>query len=156
MLSRKNRKELPALGIVKDIKIDIKSLVEYCVNQNLLDVDIYEDIKVAQYPLVKGNNIPSSHFNTNKGMQEFTIANSYSKEHFFKEEDAEFLQGDNYKQLYLTEFDSTKRSGNVSSNDTNIFQRSKRLNPDHPSYLPEADEYNYGIRNSLVCAAMFL
>lgn len=151
MRSRKNRKELPALGVVKDIKIDIKSLVEYCVDKNLLDVDIYEDIKVAQYPLVKGNNIPSSHFNTNKGMQDFTTVNSYSKENFFKEEDADFLQGDKYKQLYLTEFDSTKRSGNVSSNETNIFQRSKRLNPDHPSYLPEADEYNYGIRNSLVC-----
>lgn len=68
----------------------------------------------------------------------------------FKEDGAPFLQGKKYKQLYLTEFDSTKRSGNVSYDKTTIFQRSKRLDPDHPSYLPEADEYNYGIRNELV------
>ncbi len=160
MRSRKNRKELPALGVVKNIRIDTKSLVEYCISQGLLDTNLYDDInvttraddiKMTRFPLVNGSIDPSSHFNTNKGMQDFTIANSYCKESFFKEEQAEFLQGEKYKQLYLTEFDSSKRSKKLSLHETNIFERSRRLNPKHPSYLPEADEYNYGIRNSLVC-----
>ena len=151
MRSRKNRKELPALGVVKDIRIDIKSLVEYCISQGLLDTNLYGDINVEHYPLMKDNNIPPPHFNTNKGMQDFTIVNSYCKESFFKEEGAEFLQSEKYKQLYLTEFDSSKCSKKISLHETNIFERSKRLNPEHPSYLPEADEYNYGIKNSLVC-----
>jgi hypothetical protein len=154
---KKNRKELPALGIVKDIKIDIKLLVEYCISQGLLDTNIYNDIKVT--PTLKPyialpstvSTTANSHFNTNKGMQDFTIVNSYCKESFFKEEEADFLQGEKYKQLYLTEFDSSKRSKEISAHETNIFERSKRLNPKHPRYLPEADEYNYGAKNSLVC-----
>jgi hypothetical protein len=158
--SRKNRKELPALGVVKNIKINTKLLIEYCIDKGLLDNNLYDDInvttrsddiKMTRFPLVDGRLDPSSHFNTNKGMQNFTIANSYCKESFFKEKDEGFLQSEKYKQLYLTEFDSSKRSEKVSLNKTTIFERSRRLNPKHPSYLPEADEYNYGIRNSLVC-----
>lgn len=148
--SRKNRKELPAVCVVKNIKVDTEALVAYCYEQKLFDTRNYEDINVIQYPLVKGKSIPPSHFNTHKGMQDFTTANSFCKESFFKEEGAEFLQGEKYKQLYLTEFDSTKKSGNISCKETTIFQRSKRLDPDHSSYLPEADEYNYGIKNELV------
>ena len=158
--SRKNRKELPALGVVKNIKINTKLLIEYCIDKGLLDNNLYDDInvttrsddiKMTRFPLVDGRLDPSSHFNTNKGMQNFTIANSYCKESFFKEKKEGFLQSEKYKQLYLTEFDSSKRSEKVSLNKTTIFERSRRLNPKHPSYLPEADEYNYGIRNSLVC-----
>jgi hypothetical protein len=148
--SRKNRKELPAVCVVKNIKVDTEALVAYCYEEKLFDTRNYEDINVIQYPLVKGKSIPSSHFTTHKGMQDFTTVNSFCKESFFKEEEAEFLQGEKYKQLYLTEFDSTKRSGNISYNETTIFQRSKRLDPKHSSYLPEADEYNYGIKNELV------
>lgn len=158
--SRKNRKELPALGVVKNIKINTKLLIEYCIDKGLLDNNLYDDInvttrsddiKMTRFPLVDGRLDPSSHFNTSKGMQNFTIANSYCKESFFKEKNEGFLQSEKYKQLYLTEFDSSKRSEKVSLNKTTIFERSRRLNPKHPSYLPEADEYNYGIRNSLVC-----
>ena len=158
--SRKNRKELPALGVVKNIKINTKLLIEYCIDKGLLDNNLYDDInvttrsddiKMTRFPLVDGQLDPSSHFNTSKGMQNFTIANSYCKESFFKEKNEGFLQSEKYKQLYLTEFDSSKRSEKVSLNKTTIFERSRRLNPKHPSYLPEADEYNYGIRNSLVC-----
>ena len=158
--SRKNRKELPALGVVKNIKINTKLLIEYCIDKGLLDNNLYDDInvttrsddiKMTRFPLVDGRLDPSSHFNTNKGMQNFTIANSYCKESFFKEKNEGFLQSEKYKQLYLTEFDSSKRSEKVSLNKTTIFERSRRLNPKHPSYLPEADEHNYGIRNSLVC-----
>lgn len=154
--SRKNRKELPAICVVKDIEVDTEALINYCHKQKLFDTEKYKDINVIQYPLVKGKNIPASHFNTKRGMQDFTTANSYCKEKFFKEDGAPFLQGEKYKQLYLTEFDSTKKSKNASFDTdisilkTTIFQRSKRLDPDHPSYLPEADEYNYGIRNELV------
>ena len=149
MRSRKNRKELPAFGVIKDIKIDINSLVKYCITQELLNTNLYDDIKVIKTPATVAE------FETSQkrtiGMQDFVIANSYSKENFFKEKEADYLQGENYKQLYLTEFDHSKRSKKISPHETNIFERSKRLNPEHPSYLPEADEYNYGIRNSLVC-----
>ena len=132
--SRKNRKELPALGVVKNIKINTKLLIEYCIDKGLLDNNLNDDINVTtrsddimmtRFPLVDGRLDPSSHFNTNKGMQNFTIANSYCKESFFKEKDEGFLQSEKYKQLYLTEFDSSKRSEKVSLNKTTIFERRK-------------------------------
>lgn len=128
------RKQLPQFGYIKGMLIDTKALVDYCKENNLLDGTLYDDIKVS----------------SNSTYKNFVVANEFCKESFFKESDAPHMEGEKYKQLYLTEFDQSKKSNKVNLHNTTIFERTKRLKPDHPNYLPEADERNYGIPNLFV------
>lgn len=130
----KNRKQLPNFGYLRTKSVNVDAIIEHMSKSNLLDSKLYNDIKVS----------------ANSRHRDFVIANEYSKNNFFKEESAEKLEGEFYVQLYLTDFDSTKKSGKLELKSTNIFSRTKRLNPKHRTYLPEADELNYGIRNNLV------
>ena len=82
-------------------------------------------------------------------MRDLTVANHVHKNTFFKEEEADSLEGEKYRQLYVTEIDSTKRVASVDVKPTTMLSRLKRIDPQSSSYLPEADERNYGIRNSL-------
>jgi hypothetical protein len=129
----KNRKQLPCFGYLNNITIDIPELIAYLQDQNLLDYQRYTDIKYSA---------GSKH-------QAFVVANEFCKDNFFKEHDAPMMEGELYRQLYLTDFDESKSSNSVKLHNTNIFERTKRLNPDDPRYLPEADELNYGLRNCL-------
>jgi len=128
------RKQLPQFGYLNNIHIDIDELVQYCKANRLLNESLYDDIKVS----------------SNSTYKDFVIANEFCKESFFKESGAPHMEGEKYKQLYLTEFDKRKKSDKVNLHNTTIFERTKRLNPNHPDYLPEADERNYGIPNSFV------
>jgi hypothetical protein len=131
----KNRKELPRLGYLENLpKINIEKLCNELNRSNLLNYDLYTDIKVS----------------ANSKHKDFVISNEFCKNSFFKEDEAESLEGDRYVQLYLTDFDESLRSDNVSLRQTNIFNRTRRLNPNNKNYLPEADELNYGIRNKYV------
>lgn len=130
----KNRKQLPCFGYLKDKQIDISLLLEYLDSQNLLNWDRYNDIN----------------YSSNSKHQAFVVANEYCKDNFFKEKDAPMMEGELYKQLYLTDFDETKQSNKVNLHNTNIFERTKRLFPKNSRYLPEADELNYGVKNHLV------
>lgn len=135
----KNRKQLPRFGYLRDKNVDMKSILEYLECNNLLNWDIYNDIKASN----NGNHTP------------FVKANAYSKENFFKESAAEMLEGDQYVQLYLTDFDNSKKSGDIDIKlDSTIFTRTKRLNPNNKNYLAEADELNYGIRNEYASGIM--
>tara|TARA_B100000085_G_scaffold276866_1_gene296537 strand:+ start:736 stop:1503 length:768 start_codon:yes stop_codon:yes gene_type:complete len=134
----RNRKQLPPFGYLKDRDIDIQNLVSYCNKKNLLNQEKYEDVNVTK------DNHP-----TGSSYTDFVIANEFCKEHFFKEKEAGHMEGKKYRQLYLTEFDKSKRSEKVTLKNTTIFERTKRLNPNNSRYLPEADERNYGKRNKL-------
>jgi hypothetical protein len=129
-----NRKQLPLVAKLNNIKVDINAILEHCRNNDLLDGSKYNDIK----------------YSANSKHQAFLISNEYCKTNFFTETDAQVMEGERYKQLYLTDFDETKLSGKVNLHGTNIFERTKRLDPNDPRYLPEADELNYGVRNKFV------
>jgi len=130
----KSRKQLPRFGYLKNIEVDVDAVLSYLKDKNLLDFNNYNDIKVS----------------ANSKHKNFVIANEFSKDNFFKEEEAMMLEGDHYKQLYLTDFDESKASGKVQLHNTNIFERTKRLSPTNANYLAEADELNYGIFNDHV------
>lgn len=129
----KNRKQLPCFGYLDNRHINIQQLIQYLQDQGLLDWDRYTDIK----------------YSANSRHQAFVVANEFCKDNFFKEPDAPIMEGELYRQLYLTDFDTAKASTGVSLHNTNIFERTKRLDPSDPRYLPEADELNYGVRNEL-------
>ncbi len=130
----KNRKQLPCFGYLDNRVVDIQELLQHLRDQNLLDWNRYTDIK----------------YSANSRHQAFVVANEFCKDNFFKELDAPAMEGELYRQLYLTDFDTTKASAGVTLHNTNIFERTKRLDPSNPRYLPEADELNYGVRNELV------
>lgn len=126
-----NRKQLPLVAKLNNITVDVDSIVDHCRMNGLLDSTKYNDIK----------------YSANSKHQAFLVSNEFCKTNFFTEDEASTMEGEKYKQLYLTDFDETKASGKVSLHSTNIFERTKRLDPSDPRYLPEADELNYGVRN---------
>ena len=130
-----NRKQLPPFGYINHIKVDIDSLLKYCEKEKLLDPTFYDDINVKYEKVSK--------------LKDFVLLNEFNRDKFSEEGEA-YLQGEKYKQLYFTEFDVSKKSNDISAKKTNIFGRSKRLDPKSKNYISEADEYNYGVKNSLV------
>jgi hypothetical protein len=135
-----NRKQLPALAKINK-KVDLQLLRQYIIDNHYDDYSMYNDIKYSG---------ESNH-------QAFLVANKYSKESFFKESGAPLLEGEKYKQLYLTNIDPTlikTDSTKLSDTHKNIFTRTKRLDPTNSLYIPEADELNYGLRNEH-CAGIF-
>ena len=110
------------------------AIVKHLKENNLLDFNRYTDIK----------------YSANSKHQAFVVSNEFCKTNFFTESEAPNMEGELYRQLYLTDFDTNKSSEKVSLHNTNIFERTKRLDPSDPRYLPEADELNYGVRNDLV------
>ena len=130
----RTRKELPRFGYLSGFTVDIAKVLDQLKTDGLLNWDRYTDIKVS----------------SNSKHKNFVVANEFCKDNFFKEEDAPMMEGENYRQVYLTDFDETKSGGEVKFEFTNIFKRTRRLDPSKSEYLPEADELNYGVRNELV------
>lgn len=129
----RNRKELPHMAKILK-KFDINKIVDYCRHNGYTDYTQFNDIK----------------YSSDSNHQSFLLANNFSKNKFFKEEIADNLEGEKYKQLYFTDIDpSLRKSSSEKLVDTgkSIFSRSKRLNPNHHSYIPESDELNYTLRN---------
>ena len=129
-----NRKQLPNFGVLKNYKVDIEQLVEFCFKNNYFDTKLYNDINVS----------------SNSCMKEIVIANSFSKENFFKDSNEDFLESQLYKQRYLTEINNSKEWQTYGDKETTIFGRTRRLNKNSSNYNPKTDEYNYGKRNDLV------
>lgn len=129
-----NRKQLPLIAKLNNINVDINELITYCKSKDLFNSNLYTDIQ----------------YSANSSHQNFLVSNEFCKTNFFTESDAKLMEGEKYKQLYLTDFDESKISNKVSLHSTNIFERTKRLNPLDQRYLPEADELNYGVRNKYV------
>jgi hypothetical protein len=127
----KNRKQLPLVARLNQFTVNVDEILQHCGQHGLLDSSKYTDIQ----------------YSANSRHQEFLVSNEFCKTSFFTETDAPLLEGERYKQLYLTDFDESKRSDRVALESTNIFGRTRRLDPEKDQYLPEADELNYGVRN---------
>jgi hypothetical protein len=141
-LDHKNRKQLPMFGYLDNFKVSVSDVVEYCFKNNLLDPAKYNDIKVS----------------SGSKMAPFVLANNFSKSSFFTEQDAAHLEGEAYKQLYLTDIKPDSTYSNIDSESKKSSQspgqRQSRLNKTHPSYNYFADELNYGSRNSIAQGAL--
>ena len=130
----KTRKELPCYGVIKNFKIDMVKLYQHLADADLLNFEKYNDIKYSAADEFEGYvKAGSTFFNT-----------------YFKEDDAENLESEKFKQLYLTKFDETKSRGDVELKETSFIERVKRLRPGDPRYVPEADELNYGVPTELL------
>lgn len=130
----KTRKDLPRFGYLSEPTVDVNEILNHLKENQLLDWEKYNDIKVS----------------ANSKHKDFVIANEFCKDNFFLEAGAESKEGEAYKQLYLTDFNESCGSDKIKSDSASIFKRTRRLDPTKSDYLPEADELNYGVRNHLV------
>jgi hypothetical protein len=130
----KNRKQLPCFGYLDNFSIDMPALIEHLETNGLLEFDKYNDINLKNQST----------------MRDFIVANEYCHSTFFKEEEAELMNSDKFKHLMLTKFDESKRTDKVNFKFTSVYERQRRLDPNSPNYMPEADELNYGVRTELV------
>jgi Aspartyl/Asparaginyl beta-hydroxylase len=130
----KNRKQLPCFGYLDNFTIDMPALIEHLKTNGLLEFDNYNDINLKNQST----------------MRDFIVANEYCHSTFFKEEEAELMNSDKFRHLMLTKFDESKRTDKVNFKFTSVYERQRRLDPNSPNYMPEADELNYGVRTELV------
>jgi hypothetical protein len=127
----KNRKQLPTFKALNR-KIDIDALLKQCENDGLFDYNKYNDIQKS----------------ADSGYKNFLVGNSACKNGFFIREDEQELEGELYKQLYLTNY-----KGNnvfqVNESPSTVKSRLRRIDPSNKNYMPVLDEYNYGEINDL-------
>jgi len=128
------RRDLPDFGFIPGITADVAALVKFCEEKGYTSPATYNDVKAS----------------ANSDIKDWLVANEYCKNTFFKEDDAPSLEGEMYKQLYLTGMDPTKRRGPVELRMTDAKYRKRRLDPSRPEYVPEADEHNFGVLNDRV------
>jgi hypothetical protein len=130
-----NRKQLPLVArLDSKYHYNVDEVLNHLKSNNLLNFDNYLDIK----------------YSANSKHAAFVLANQYSKNTFFKEDDAESLEGDQYRQLYLTDIDQKHLDQAFNDSHKTIFSRTKRLNPNSSNYHPAADELLYNKRNEYV------
>jgi len=122
----KNRKQLPAFMSLKR-KFDVASVLDYCKNAGLFDYERYNDIKKSA----------DSHY------KNFLVGNAYSKNSFFIDNHERPLEGELYKQLYLTGYKAPEVR-ELAESQTTVKTRLRRLDPGSMDYVPELDEHNYG------------
>lgn len=131
----KTRKQLPAFGYLSNISVDIPALITQLQELKLLDWDNYNCCKFSTADHNYQGLIAASHITYNQ---------------YFKEDSAHTLESEKFRQVQLTEFIGVHSKEPVALDTTSFVQRVRRLDPDHPNYLPEADELNYGRRGPLV------
>jgi hypothetical protein len=124
----KNRKQLPHFFKLKRT-IDVNAIIEYLRQEQLLDYDRYNDIKKS----------------ANSPYKSFLVGNHYSKNKFFIADDEEKLEGELYKQLYLTTYNGELNE--VEETATTTKDRLRRIEPDSKNYIPELDEHKFGKKN---------
>lgn len=127
---------MPPYGKI-DKKVDLPRLQKYCIEQGYTNYDTFNDIKYSA---------DSKH-------KSFLVANTYCKDQFFKEDEADSREGEKYKQLYLTDISPdliTNSEQRLNDTHSSIFIRTRRLDPNSKDYVPEADEYNYTHKNDHV------
>ena len=130
----KTRRQLPCFGYLNNMTIDMPALLSHLETAGLLDYDRYNDINLK----------------AQSTMRDFVVANEYCHSNFFKEDEHEVMNSDKFRHLMLTKFDESKRRDGVDFKFTSVYERQRRLDPDNPNYMPEADELNYGVRTELV------
>ena len=78
-----NRKQLPFVARLNNLKVDVPAVLEYCEQKDLLDINKYNDIK----------------YSTDSKHQAFVVSNEFCKTNFFTESDAPTMEGERYKQI---------------------------------------------------------
>lgn len=131
---KKTRKELPCYGYIDGMTVDVPKVLKYLEDNNLLNFKEYNDI----------------HLSNGGNFEGYVRAHEHVQNNYFKDADTPSLEGDKFRQIQLTQFDTSKSKGLPDIKPTTELERQKRLDPNSPNYLPEADEYNYGIRGPLV------
>lgn len=131
---KKTRRELPCYGYIEGIQFDVPKILQYLKDNNLLEFKQYNDI----------------HLSNGGNFEGYVRAHEYVQNNFFKDADTPSLEGDKFRQVQLMQFDVTKSRGMPDIKPTTELERQRRLDPASDNYLPEADEYNYGIRGPLV------
>ena len=124
----KNRKQLPHFFKLQRT-IDVNAILEYLQQEQLLDYDRYNDIKKS----------------ANSPYKSFLVGNHYSKNKFFIGDNEEKLEGELYKQLYLTGYNGDLNE--VEETVTTTKDRLRRIEPDSKNYIPELDEHKFGKKN---------
>lgn len=131
------RKQLPLFGKIKKT-VDLSRLLTYCIDRGYTNYDSFIDVQYGK----------------NDKHSAFLTAHAYSKSNFFTEpEETQQMQGEKYKQLYLTEIDPAKLVSSIeqiAATSRSMFSKNKRRLQTSTNYLPEADEHNYGYRNEHV------
>lgn len=130
----KTRKQLPCFGILKNFNIDLPKLYQHLSENNLLDFSSYNDIKYSEA----------------KNFQGYIAAGNTVLNTFFKEPEAKDLESNKFRQIQLTKLDPNRSHGEVEIKNTSMIERVKRLRPNDPRYVPEADELNYGVKTELM------
>ena len=131
----KTRKQLPAFGYLENIQIDINSLINHLLTNDLMDWDSYN---CCRY---------STAVDSYRG---FMAANHTIYNQYFKEDGATELESEKFRQIQLTEFIGTSSETPVDLVSTSFVERVRRRDPQHSKYIPEADELNFGRRGPLV------
>jgi hypothetical protein len=122
----KTRKQLPGFKVLER-KFDIDGILKHCIDAGLFDYTKYTDIKKSA----------DSHY------KNFLVGNAYSKNTFFIADHEEELEGELYRQLYLTTY-KLKDSNTVELSNSSVKTRLRRLSSNDKNYVPELDEHNYG------------
>ena len=131
----KTRKQLPAFGYLENIHIDIDSLINHLLTNDLMDWNSYN---CCRY---------STAVDSYRG---FMAANHTIYNQYFKEDGADALESEKFRQIQLTEFIGTSSETPVDLVSTSFVERVRRRDPQHSKYIPEADELNFGRRGPLV------
>jgi len=131
----KNRKQLPTFRALNR-KFDLAAVLAHCEQHNLFDYTRFNDIKRSA----------DSHY------KNFVVGNSHAKNSFFIADGEAPLEGELYKQLYLTgsKLDSTRP---IEEIETSVKTRFRRIDPSSKDYIPELDEHNFGKPNEYYTGA---
>lgn len=131
----KKRRQLPNFGVI-DKRVDIQQILQEAEEQGLLNFEIYNDINVS----------------AGTSMSKFVEVNQVCRAHFSGDTE-QALDSNNYRQLYLTEFNEETSSEATVDPESTLFsmrKRVERVNKTGGVYVPEADELNYTKRRDFV------
>jgi hypothetical protein len=131
----KTRKQLPAFGFLGHMQIDIAALLDHLIQHKLLDWNSYNCCRYSTADENYQGLIAASHITYNQ---------------YFKEDQADNLESEKFRQIQLTEFIASHSTEPVQIQSSSFVERVRRMDPSHPKYVAEADELNYGRRGPLV------
>jgi hypothetical protein len=126
----KNRKQLPAFRILNR-KFDLDAILSHCRDYDLFDYSKFNDIKKSA----------DSHY------KNFLIGNGQAKNSFFIADHEMPLEGEMYKQLYLTGLKLPDSGLELVESNLSIKTRYRRIQSSSKEYIPELDEHNFGKPN---------
>lgn len=140
----KKRSDLPNFGKLKNVKYSVEKLLNFCVDNNLLDYSCYNDLNLKS----------SSEF------KNFIVENQFNRAFLLSEDERkntstsldEYSNSKEYVQYYATTLsdEALEKAHSFSKNPFSMKDRLRRLNKDSTAYSAYADELNYTKRKPIV------